>query len=206
MLRSCGVCDWPRRARLQVAACPSAHCCCGGAWARRVDGPALAALTHGGDDNPLSPCIARPMRLRWAPCRKLNWERDALAGCLRNRLVGCGSASVVVAHINCVSYITVGVECALLQDPLHLLHNKSTSLVLPSLAINLSFASRLSFTCCCRSSHSSHEDYHHTFHLHSINYTFKMKYQLIALPALAATVAAQDLYVNSSLQPISIID
>lgn len=31
--------------------------------------------------------------------------------------------------------------------------------------------------------------------LHSINYTAKMKYQLIALPALAATVAAQDLYV-----------
>lgn len=119
VLRSYEVCDWLRRARLQQAACPSARCCCGGAWARRVDGPALAALTHGGDDNPLSPCIARPMRLRWAPCRKLNWERDALAGCLRNRLVGCGSACVVVAHINCVSYITVGsgVCCSSSRSP-----------------------------------------------------------------------------------------
>ena len=35
------------------------------------------------------------------------------------------------------------------------------------------------------------------FHIHSINYTFKMKYQLIALPALAASVAAQDLYVDT---------
>jgi hypothetical protein len=35
-----------------------------------------------------------------------------------------------------------------------------------------------------------------------------MKYQLIALPALAATVAAQDMYVDTSFpsQSLSIID
>jgi branched-subunit amino acid transport protein len=41
--------------------------------------------------------------------------------------------------------------------------------------------------------------YHnHTFTTPDITHTVKMKYQLIALPALAATVAAQDLYVDIS--------
>ena len=100
-------------------ACPSAHCYCGGVWARRVDGPCANPWGH------TTPCRLAShgrLRLRWAPCRKLNWEMDALAAAFAPLVV---RLRVVVAHINCVSYITL-VEWRVLLQLAHLLHNKST--------------------------------------------------------------------------------
>jgi hypothetical protein len=151
-----------------------------------------------GAHHPLSPCISRAMRLRWAPCRKLNWERDALTACLCNRLV---LRLRVVAHINCVAILrwewSSPSSRSPSSPPQHQVHSYFGSYH-PQLSI---FAPRLSFNCCCcrRSSHNLAKSIiRFYFHFHSINYTVNMKYQLIALPALAATVAAQDLYVDSS--------
>lgn len=77
MLRSIHCYHWLRRERFNPAACPSAHCCCGGVWARRVHGP---ALTHGGRNTPCHLASHARSGFRWAPCRELNWDRDALAG------------------------------------------------------------------------------------------------------------------------------
>jgi hypothetical protein len=74
----------------------------------------------------------------------------------------------------------------------------STSPLRSSRSLAINFRPRLSFTVVVDLPTVLAKSINHTSPTHSINYTFKMKYQLIALPALAATVAAQDLYVSSS--------
>ena len=122
----------------------------------------------------------------------------------RNRLVGCGSAW----------WWLILIALAILQREWRVLSSSSPPQQSPrlwflsSLAATTTFT-RLSFNCCCRSSLNIHEVHHYTSSpTHINNYTFKMKYQLIALPALAATVAAQDMYVDTSFpsQSLSIID
>lgn len=127
----------------------------------------------------------------------------------RNRLVGCGSAW----------WWLILIALAILRREWRVLSSRSPSSppqqsprlwFLSSLAATTTTTfTRLSFNCCCRSSLNTHEVHHHTSSsTHINNYTFKMKYQLIALPALAATVAAQDMYVDTFFlsQSISTID
>jgi hypothetical protein len=97
-------------------------------WRRLGEKSPRPCANPWGHNNPLSPCISRPMKLRWAPCRKLNWERDALAA-LPFAPFGGMRLRVVVAHINCVSYITARVECALFKIPFISSTTKSTPLV-----------------------------------------------------------------------------
>lgn len=105
--------DWPRRARMSVLIHQVALCC-GVAWARSVHRPCARPM---GAIVPLSPCSSRTTILRWAPCRELNWEGDALAAVFARPLCLRLSGWPQVAHINCVAYITVSsvderVECS----------------------------------------------------------------------------------------------
>lgn len=140
---------------IEPAACPSAHCCCGGVWARRVDGPALDPWGH------TTPChLASHARrgFRWAPCRKLNWERDALAGCLRNRW-WCGSAWWWLILIALAILRSPGVESFF-----NSLISSTTNppLVLSSLSY---LRSKTLVHCPCRSSHNLAKSIIHFFHI-----------------------------------------
>jgi hypothetical protein len=118
------------------------------------------------------------------------------AAAFRNRL--CGS-HCPVAHINCVDILRL-FECGKIssssppRSPLDFIVLSCSSLQ--------HFAPRLSFIVAVDLI-ISYGRYHNITLPHEITYTIKMKYQLIALPALAATVAAQDLYVNASNSPQS---
>ena len=78
--------------KIEQPACPSAHRCCGGVWARRVDGP---ALTHGG----LRPLVTLQLTADEASVGAVSKTQ------LGKGRVGSLASHRFVAHINCVGIL-----------------------------------------------------------------------------------------------------
>jgi len=178
--------DWPLDAR-------RFHRCVATAGARSILSESQAVeqveaelshveLTHGGKP----PLVALQTRLRWAPCSKSQTGAGRVA-CHPTVAALRGTRSLLLL----LYYYTIhDPACCILSSlpSSHLISSSSLAsaffvLLPPSRTPTVAVDPTIYY-------------FPTSIHSHQQPHTVNMKYQLIALPALAATVAAQDLYVD----------
>jgi hypothetical protein len=133
--------------------------------------------------SPCRPAAHGQLRLRWAPCRKVKPGQDALLVIPPLRL----SEPLLYYY----TILDPGVLHPFISPHPSIYPLISSSADSFFVFLFLNYHTPLSLTINCFLFNNSLNNTSKPHH------TVNMKYQLIALPALAATVAAQDLYVRS---------